>query len=59
MVRSQPEEEEAFDTLKVKIDRKQCPTTARESWISQETWQLADRQTVLLRKGRASATEVR
>ena len=51
------EVEEAFVTLKVDVDRMQRQTKARVSWISQDTWSLAERQAALQRTGRASATE--
>ena len=53
------EVEEAFVTLKVDVDRMQRQTKARVSWISQDTWSLAERQAALQRTGRASATETR
>ena len=58
-VRPLTEGETVFDTLKGEVDRAQNLTTAQASWISHETWQMADRRTALHRSGRSSATEVR
>ena len=59
MVRPLTEGEAAFATLKGEVSRTYQKTTARASWIYQDTWRLADIRTALQRAGRASATEVR
>ena len=58
-VRPLTEGEAAFAMFKGVVDRTQRQMKAPASWISQETWCLANRRTSLLRTGRANAMEAR
>ena len=51
-------QEADFMELKGEVTRTMRSMKARESWISKETWRLADRQAALQRAQRASAQEV-
>ena len=53
------EVEAEFAILNWGPDKMQRPMKPQASWISQETWRLADRRTAPKRTGRASATEIR
>ena len=58
-MRTQTEGEEALMDLKGEISRTPRPKKANLTWISQETWRLAERRAALKRAHQASAREVR
>ena len=55
----QTERGAAFLFLKGGVSREPRPKKVRVSWISQETWKLADRRAALQRAHRASVRAVR
>ena len=57
--RPQTKGEAAVTETKWGVDRIPRPTTARASWISQETWRMVDRKAALQQAHRVSAWEVR